>query len=139
MQSRAALPVSISVMFTTLLLVYCTLFRVNPIPVVHDKHTNHALHQISFCYNYDSTKCSTECSHMSKSRQTLFLCGDTESAYNTVVVKSKNCWLCGSKYGFWYTLTNQLALFPSSPAQTSNSGNKVRFALGVALPDTFEY
>ena len=40
MQSRAALPVPISVMFTTLLLVYCTLFRVNPIPVAHDKHTN---------------------------------------------------------------------------------------------------
>ena len=40
MQSRAALPVPISVMFTTLLLVYCTLFRVNPIPVAHDKYTN---------------------------------------------------------------------------------------------------
>ena len=37
MQSRAALPVPISVMVTTLLLVYCTLFRVNPIPVAHDR------------------------------------------------------------------------------------------------------
>ena len=39
-QSRAALPVPISVMVTTLLLVYCTLFRVSTIPVVHDKMCN---------------------------------------------------------------------------------------------------
>ena len=39
MQRRAALPVPISVMVTTLWLVYCTLFRVNPIPVVHDRYS----------------------------------------------------------------------------------------------------
>ena len=39
-QRRAELPVPISVMVTTVLLVYCTLFRVNEIPVAHDKHTN---------------------------------------------------------------------------------------------------
>ena len=38
-QRRAALPAPISVMVTTLLLVYCIMFRVNPIPVANDKHT----------------------------------------------------------------------------------------------------
>ena len=42
-QCRAALSVPISVMVTTLLLVYCTLFRVNPIPVAHEKHSNHTI------------------------------------------------------------------------------------------------
>ena len=31
--------------------------------------------------------------------------------------------------------TNQLALPPGSPARPSNSGDEVRFVLGVILPD----
>ena len=31
--------------------------------------------------------------------------------------------------------TNQLALYPCSPARPSNSGDKARFVLGVSLPD----
>ena len=53
MQIRAPLPVPISVMFTTLLLVYCTLFRINLIPVVHNKHTVSVIAEsINFSYRY---------------------------------------------------------------------------------------
>ena len=33
--------------------------------------------------------------------------------------------------------TNQLALSPGSPLRPSNSGNKVRFVLGVISPDSY--
>ena len=33
------------------------------------------------------------------------------------------------------SLTNELASYPGTPAQPSNCGDKVRFVLGVILPD----
>ena len=78
---------------------------------------------------------SNECSHISKrSGQVNSLCRRIYTTDVGLVVSVR----CVIKYGpalIAQSSTNQLALFPGSPEQTSNSGDKVRFVLGKVLPD----